>query len=202
VNGPSQPASKSKDPKKRQMKVQEKKAREESMLEKAETEDHSDESVTNVRGDPVTDISHSPQTQAAKKEGKGAAGVEAQHKGSRRDKKADSLRDLHIAELKAARKKGGRSTRQDTSPTGPRSSIQKWGTVYDPTLKWGHAQRVPDLMGKGKEYFDHYSKEASAFNNVFDPVTDNHTPDINNWEVQEPTGRAVWWQHNHAGRGY
>jgi hypothetical protein len=37
------------------------------MLEKAETEDHSDESVTNVRGDPVTDISHSPQTQAAKK---------------------------------------------------------------------------------------------------------------------------------------
>ena len=103
VNGPSQPASKSKDPKKRQMKVQEKKARyaapavliyltlstkyliymkisnlkvlkcliyilrEESMLEKAETEDHSDESVTNVRGDPVTDIPHSPQTQAAKK---------------------------------------------------------------------------------------------------------------------------------------
>ena len=37
------------------------------MLEKAETEDHSDESVTNVRGDPVTDIPHSPQTQAAKK---------------------------------------------------------------------------------------------------------------------------------------
>jgi hypothetical protein len=23
-----------------------------------------------------------------------------------------------------------------------------------------------DLMGKGKEYFDHYSKEAAAFNNV------------------------------------
>jgi len=41
-------------------------------------------------------------------------------------------------------------------------------------------------VGKGKKYFDHYAKTASAVNNVFDPVTDNHSPDINRWEVTCP----------------
>ena len=35
----------------------------------------------------------------------------------------------------------------------------------------GRAPMQPDLVGGGKKYFDHYSLEASALNNVFDPGT-------------------------------
>jgi len=40
-----------------------------------------------------------------------------------------------------------------------------------------------ELVGEGKKYFDHYSQEAAAYNNVFDPVTNDLAPDINRWEV-------------------
>ena len=86
--------------------------------------------------------------------------------------------------------------------TGPNSSIQKWGTVYDPTLSWGKMPVQQDLVGGGKKYFDHYAQEAAAYNNVYDPVTDNHSPDLTNWVKNDPQGREEWWVHDHMGRGY
>lgn len=95
----------------------------------------------------------------------------------------------------------GNKVKRAPSLTGPSSSIQSYGTVFDPTLSWG---RMPqqDLVGGGKKYFDHYAQEASAYNNVFDPVTNNHAPDINRWEVNGPHGKSKWWVHDHFGRGY
>jgi hypothetical protein len=97
--------------------------------------------------------------------------------------------------------KGAGKAKRAPSLTGPQSSIQKWGTVFDPTLSWG---RLPqqDLVGGGKKYFDHYAKEAAAYNQVFDPVTDNHSPDPTNWVVNDPEGKSKWWVHDHYGRGY
>ena len=37
------------------------------------------------------------------------------------------------------------------------------------------------LAGKGQQTFDHYAKEAAEYNNVFDPVVDNHSAKPENW---------------------
>ena len=37
------------------------------------------------------------------------------------------------------------------------------------------------LAGKGQQAFDHYAKEAAEYNNVFDPVVDNHSAKPENW---------------------
>jgi hypothetical protein len=103
--------------------------------------------------------------------------------------------------------KGNGAKGKDKQPrrpalTGPNSSTQKWGTVYDPTLSWGKMPVQQDLVGGGKKYFDHYAQEAAAYNNVYDPVTDNHSPDLTNWVNKDPQGREEWWVHDHMGRGY
>ena len=173
--------------------------------------------------------------------------------------------EQQLNKIKVAKGKGkgkGARARQPTR-TGPGSSVQKWGTIYDPTLSWGKMPMVPpllshplpplcfpcvqrgvislegveadanvecgkrarrrhaeasvarspallcylalqqqDLVGGGKKYFDHYAKEAAAYNNVYDPVTDNHSPDLTNWVKNDPEGRSKWWVHDHMGRGY
>jgi len=163
-------------PKARKASVQKKAATPKlSMLAKAQQEDNSDQSVTGKRGDTESALP-SP-------------------------KKVAQVLGLGEQRRAAKGKKGKGKAMRPPSLTGPQSSIQKWGTVFDPTLSWG---RMPqqDLVGGGKKYFDHYAKTASAVNNVFDPVTDNHSPDINRWEVNDPTGKEKWWVHDHYGRGY
>jgi len=143
-----------------------------SMLAKAQEEDAADQSVTDKRGDTQTELP------SAKKVAK-VMGLNKHKTG-----------------------KGKVKQPRRPSLTGPNTSIQKWGTVYDPTLSWGKMPMQQDLVGGGKKYFDHYAKEAAAYNNVFDPVTDNHSPDLNNWVKNDPQGKSKWWVHDHFGRGY
>jgi hypothetical protein len=143
-----------------------------SMLAKAQEEDAADQSVTDKSGDTETELP------SAKKVAK-VMGLNKHKTG-----------------------KGKVKQPRRPSLTGPNTSIQKWGTVYDPTLSWGKMPMQQDLVGGGKKYFDHYAKEAAAYNNVFDPVTDNHSPDLNNWVKNDPQGKSKWWVHDHFGRGY
>ena len=83
-----------------------------------------------------------------------------------------------------------------------RAGLRSCVTFCSPALLRYLALQQQDLVGGGKKFFDHYAKEAAAFNNVYDPVTDNHSPDLTNWVKNDPEGRSKWWVHDHMGRGY
>lgn len=107
VNGPSQPKA-------RKAAVAMKAASPKlSMLARAQQEDRSDQSVTGKRGDIEKALP------SAKKVAR-VLGLGEQRKAA-----------------KGKKGKGkGKATRAP-SLTPPQSSIQKWGTVFDPTLSWG-----------------------------------------------------------------
>ncbi|EKX53290.1 hypothetical protein GUITHDRAFT_150367 [Guillardia theta CCMP2712] len=99
---------------------------------------------------------------------------------------------------KAAPAAGSKQQRRPARPTVPTSPVERWGAVYDPTLKWRQGSGS-ELEGPAQRYFKEYSKEATDALNVHDPAKD--IKGKGDWWTAG-SAKDSWWQHDHTGRGY
>jgi len=125
-------------------------------------------------------------------------GLPAARRGGVQSLSAVSADSKKISTGKKSSPPASKLQRRPARPSVPASPVQRWGAVYDPTMKWQQGSGS-ELMGPAQRYFKEYSKEASDALNVHDPANDVRGKA--DWWLGGSTSDS-WWQHDHTGRGY